>query len=60
METDLRRRHREAENDERHRARVERALRARPDIVVSNAEFVELLESHSPAGDVALPWELQE
>jgi hypothetical protein len=42
------RRQREAQNDERHRARVERAMRARPDIKVTNAEFVELLHSADP------------
>jgi hypothetical protein len=36
---------RHEQNDERHRAREERALRARSDIAVSNSEFVELLHS---------------
>jgi hypothetical protein len=43
QQTDFRQR-----NDKRHRARVERALRARPEIAVSNSEFVELLHSADP------------
>jgi hypothetical protein len=38
----------ETERDLRHRARVLRALAARPDIPVSTPEFCELLESSNP------------